>query len=324
VEDRAIRLAWRTDGFAVLRQSRRYDAGGPDFSSDYGCARLRLTQRPGDYRVSVPDPVVKEIASAIHVRHIQTPIGATEPFTRSSRVAEVVAHMEQHKYDVTPVFRRGSDHTEAKSADPDGTLWKTDVKNLDPAAEIGSAVRPLASNVLIDSNASLIELLDHFRNEHIFMLVVGGRGLDGIVTPSDMNKQAGRTHLFMQVSALELALAEMVRTANRLDSELLEALPRTRSDRARSLLARKQDKDEAADLVAALDFQDLLYVVRARTTLDELSALSDEHIGGLSDFRNRVMHSVLDPAGDERDRLEHLLTHTALVAQLLESIDRVA
>jgi len=40
------------------------------------------------------------------------------------------------------------------------------------------------------------------------MLVVGGLGLEGIVTPFDMNKQAGRTHLFMQISALEIALSD--------------------------------------------------------------------------------------------------------------------
>jgi hypothetical protein len=293
-------------------------------SSVYGCARVRVTQRRGDYGVRVPDPVVKEIASAIHVRHIQTPIGAAEPFTRSCRVAEVLAHMEQHKYDVTPVFRSGADHAEVKSPDPEGTLWRTDLKRLDSAAEVGSVARPLASSALIDSNASLIELLDRFRDAHIFMLVVGGRGLDGIVTPSDMNKQAGRTHLFMQVSALELALAELLRAANHPDSELLEVLPSARAERVRSLLARKQEQDEAADLVAALDFQDLLYLVRTRTALDDLSALSDEQIRGLADFRNRVMHSVLDPAGDEPGRLKHLLTHTALVARLLDSVERTA
>jgi hypothetical protein len=268
----------------------------------------------------VPDPIINEIASAIHVRHIQTPMSSAERFTRASRVREVLAHMTRHKYDVTPVFPTGARRAEPKAGDPDGTLWKADLEGLDTAAEVASVVRRLTSSALIDSNATLLELLDRFRDQQVFMLVVGGRGLDGMVTPSDMNKQAGRTHLFMQVSALELALADLIRTAALSDTELLQVLPGTRADRARSLMTRKQKEDEAADLVAALDFQDLLYIERARTAREPLSALTDERIRAFSHFRNSVMHAVLDPAGDDSGRLEHLLSHTALATKLLSSV----
>jgi len=87
----------------------------------------------------------------------------------------------------------------------------------------------LTNSVLIDGNASWVRLLDRFRDEHRFMLVVGGNGLEGIVTPSDMNEQAGRTHLFMQISALEMALSDRARSAP--EDELLTVLPK---DRARS------------------------------------------------------------------------------------------
>jgi len=276
------------------------------------------------YSVDVPDPVIGEIASAIHVRHIQTPMNAAMRFTRANNVAEVAAHMEKHKYDVTPVFPSAADRTGCKTSDPDGTLWKVNLEDLDPTDEVRSVVRPLTGSVLMDSSASLVTLLDRFRDEHRFMLVVGGHGLEGIVTPSDMNKQAGRVHLFMQISALEMALSDRIRAADYLDHELLALLPVARAGRAASLLAKKLGTDESADLVAALDFQDLLTIERARTTLEVLSALSDQQIRSLADFRNSVMHAVLEPAGDDSHRLDSLLIHTALVASLLDGLETAA
>ncbi len=159
----------------------------------------------------MPEPVISEIASAIHVRQIQTSLALAEAFTRDRRVDEVSAFMDQHQHDVAPIFPKHNVHDNFDPVDPDGTLGRADLESMDPGAEIREAVRPLSGSVLIDSRANLLELLDRFRNEHTFLLVVGSGGLDGIVTPSDMNKQAGRTHLFLHVSALEVALAARLR-----------------------------------------------------------------------------------------------------------------
>lgn len=274
--------------------------------------------------MGVPDPVIGEIASAIHVRHIQTPIDAAKVFTRASRVADVAAHMACHKYDVTPIFADDAELAGSETGDPDGTLRKEDLERLEPTGQIRSVVRPLIGSALIDSNASLIELLGRFRDGHRFMLVVGGQGLKGIVTPSDMNKQAGRTHLFMQISALEIALSDLVRAADPTDHELMNVLPQPRARQVRSRWARNQSRDEAADLVAALDFADLLQIERASAAIEVLSGLSDQEIGKLGDFRNRVMHAVLEPSGDDDDRLERLLADTALVARVLGALNEAA
>lgn len=151
-------------------------------------------------------------------------------------------------------------------------------------------------------------------------MVVGGQGLEGIVTPSDMNKQAGRTHLFVQVSALEMALSDRVRAENWPDEETLRRLPTKRARRARSRLKAKRSVDEAADLVATLDMEDLLQLAGSSPGLEDLSALDAEQIEGLVTFRNKVVHAVLDPAGDADDRLEQLLAQTALIARLLDSL----
>lgn len=266
------------------------------------------------------DPVIKEIASAIHVRQIQTPIGMAEAFTRSSQVKDVAAHMDRHQHDVTPVFPDDCVRRVQGRLDPDGTLSRSDLRGMEPQLDVRAVVKPLSSSVLIDSRANLLELLDRFRLSHTFLLVVGSGGIDGIVTPSDMNKQAGRTHLFMHVSALELALAERLRASERSQDDVLRCLPSGQAAKVRRRLRKHQESDHAADLVATLDFQDLLLIEGQLELSDRLSALDSEQINGLSEFRNRVMHSVLQPAGDAPERLDELLNLTELVQWLLDAI----
>lgn len=268
------------------------------------------------------DSVIKEIAAAIHVRQIQTPMGMAKPFTRHSKVGQVATHMDRVQHDVTPVFPAGDTLNYRGQLGPDGTLRRVELEGLDNADDIRSVVRPLSGDLLIDSKANLLEMLDRFRADHTFLLVVGSGGLNGIVTPSDMNKQAGRTHhLFMHVSALELALAERLRAAKRSDEDVLRLMTPKRAGMARGRLGRQQSSNQSADLVATLDFQDLLLVERELGASGFISHLSLQQIEQLSDFRNRVMHSVLQPAGDDPERLDELLVRTELVERLLGAIE---
>lgn len=264
--------------------------------------------------------VITEIASAIHVRQIRTTMDTVARFNRSSQVSEVVTHMERHQFDVAPVFPDNADPGPRHRLDPDGVLSRRDLRDMDPEVEIGPAVRSLSSDVLIDSRASLLELLDRFRLGHTFLLVVGSGGLDGIVTPSDMNKQAGRTHLFMHVSALELALATRLRASLRSEGEVLGCLTDAEARKIRGRLRRQRESDQVADLVAMLDLQDLLQIEAGLATSGLLSTLDGDQIKGLAVFRNRVMHSVLQPAGDAPEHLNELLHHTELVQRLLEAL----
>lgn len=159
----------------------------------------------------MPDPVIRDIASAIHVRHVLTPISDVRDFTRHDLVETVKLHMEGNMLDFTPVFPGNADPLgggEKGSSGPDGVVELSDLRQAHSDDPIERFIRPLASEVLIEAKASLNELIERFRAGQSFMLVVGSTGLQGVVTPSDLNKQAGRTQLFMQLCALELALAE--------------------------------------------------------------------------------------------------------------------
>lgn len=197
------------------------------------------------------DPVVSDIASAIHVRHIQTPITAAQAVTATTKVGDVLAHMTRFMYDVTPMFESLRTGPPA-SGRVTGTLRKSDLEDHISTDEVGQVLRGLADSSLIDANASLVTLLDRFRGGHVFALVVGNAGIEGLVTPSDLNKQAGRTHLFMEVCALELALADRLRLLDQPDEELLGMLSSERVRDVRKRVAKKRDWDEAQTVASLL------------------------------------------------------------------------
>lgn len=269
----------------------------------------------------MPDLVITDIASAIHVRHILTPIGDVRWFTRIDRVEIVRAHLDGNMFDFTPIFPSSAHQPRGGTAGtqgPDGILSRSDLRKALADDPIERFVRPLASDVLIEAKSSLNELIERFRAEQPFMFVVGSGGLEGVVTPSDLNKQAGRTQLFMQVCALELALADIVRASARSDDQLLAVLPEERAQSTAGRYRKQRERDEAADLVTAFDLQDLLYVCKGWSAADSvLSKLTSTQIQHLSKFRNTIMHAVLEPAGDDDVRLKRLLDQTELVAELL-------
>lgn len=266
------------------------------------------------------DSAITDITSAIQVRHILTPISEVRRFNRVDRVETVRSHLDANKFDFSPVFSSGASpsakDTQGRHS-ADGFVRRIDLTNCEADKPIERLVCPLTSDVLIAAKASLNELLDRFRAKQSFLIVVGSAGLDGIVTPSDLNKQAGRTQLFMQVSALELGLADIVRAMACTDDQLLGLLPKTRAKVAGHRYKRQIEQDEAADLVTALDLQDLLYACIAKSPADSaLSRVTRGQIQHLSRFRNKIMHAVLEPAGDDDVQLKELLDQTKLVTQL--------
>lgn len=78
----------------------------------------------------MPDPVITDIASAIHVRHILTPINVVRRFTRNDRVQIVRAHLEGNLFDFTPIFPSTAvepDESAAGSPGPDAILSRVDL-----------------------------------------------------------------------------------------------------------------------------------------------------------------------------------------------------
>ena len=158
------------------------------------------------------DPVIADISSAIRVSHIRTPSSEIRQVSEGDQQGQVLAFMTDQQYDTTPVLGEGG---------VTGLLWREDL--LDAATPVSEASRGLTAEMLVEARAPLVDLVARFRDGQRFLLVLDGRGVDGVVTPSNLDKQAGRTHLFMEISALELGLAEEARSIQQSDPDALRA-----------------------------------------------------------------------------------------------------
>lgn len=255
------------------------------------------------------DPVIADISSAIRVRHIRTPGSDVSPIKDGDEQGQVLALMTRHQYDASPVLG---------DSGVTGLLWREDL--LDTATPVSEAMRGLAAEMLIEARAPLTDLVARFREGQRFLLVLDGRGIDGVVTPSDLGKQAGRTHLFMEISALELGLAEEARSLQDGDAAALQALlPADRVSAAKRRRNAKSKRDEDVDFVGALDFGDLLLIGQQLAPENDpaWSSISGGERESLKHFRNSVMHAVLQVTSDEDTDVEGLIHNTSLISDLL-------
>ncbi len=124
---------------------------------------------------------VQDIAAAFTVGHIQTPVKTALPVGPQDSQGDLVAAMAEAQFDATPVF---ADQVVV------GYARQRDMRR--GGEPVSAVMRPLTAAVLVQSGAPIDRLLQRLLAEQ-FLLVVDGDGISGLVTPSDLNKQAGRT-----------------------------------------------------------------------------------------------------------------------------------
>jgi len=253
------------------------------------------------------DNTATDLGTVIQVRHLMTPIGLVRPVRDEDQAEAVYERLLAKNYFATAVFSGN-----------EVTGW---VAREDLAKHSGGRIEParqgLSADVLIGAGSAVDGLLERFR-EHNFLLVVGEWGIEGIVTPSDIGRQAGRMHLFMQVCALELALASLARLQDDLTSVVAQVLTGERRRRLQASLEKKADLGEVTDLVAEFSFNDLLRVgqLLVKGWADVERAQLDE----LNDFRNSVVHMALEVADDGGVAIRRVLSNLDLVHRLLAAM----
>lgn len=260
------------------------------------------------------DAVVRDIASAIHVRHIQTPIEQARRITGEVTQQQVASYLMENQFDATPIF------SPEPTASVTGLVYREDLdkRSKQPVEHVRRELEPA---VLIDASAPLEDLLGRFDEGQPFLFVIGGRGVTGIVTPSDMNRQAGRVHLFLELSALELAMAQALRDEGGDQERWLTCLHPQAQKRALSEQRKARKQDQAVDLIATLHFRDLLLIIRSRGGLSgPWRGLTEPQIDSMNDFRISVMHAVRDVTTDSPPRIEQLISTTQLISQLLQPL----
>ena len=165
-----------------------------------------------------------------------------------------------------------------------------------------------------------------------FRFVVDGADVSGFVTRWDLNKQPARTQLYLFLADLEIALASLMRRRYR--GGQMAAIENLGSDRAKRIRGRyraAQRQNREADVVAMLDFEDLLEIsgtdeyLRRRLGF-ETSEQWEEAINGLGNLRKGVMHLTGELVGkqltlDELIAVEH---RARLLAGSASGVGRMA
>ena len=258
-----------------------------------------------------------EIADAIRVRHLLTPISRAVGFDPAASEHEVIDVLRSHDFDIGPVWVNGVIVGFVRAADLDS-------RRTDP---IEPRFRRLDGSVLVRADATVGKLMGWLQ-ERPFLFVVDRNEVVGLVTPSDMNKQPGRVYFYLLIADLEVLAAQAIRTSYTNQEDALSKLSRDQRRKAARLLAAQRDGDVEADAVAVLDFGDLLAIIGATPELRSIFAPAiaeqwDARSRELRRLRNDVMHMGRSLATDRKSSLERLTRLDGVLHAIISGFGRV-
>jgi hypothetical protein len=259
--------------------------------------------------------VHEEIESAIRVRHLQTSLGESVWFASATSEADAVRALLPHGFEQAPVVDDGL------------TVGFVLASELDPAAEtpLGAKAHPLAAGHLVSADSSLLEALP-WLTTHRLLFVLDGNAITGFVTPSDLNKQAGRTYFYLMLAELELFLAELIRTQFPDQRIAIGLLSANRAQKVIDRYAQDRAENVDADLVACLTFADVCDIAERDDSIREHLGFTSRKraaraFGPLKRLRDEVMHLVRALLAVERP-VEELVRLDRDLHQLVDAARR--
>lgn len=253
-----------------------------------------------------------EIAKAIRTRHVCTPMARATSFGVEETTSAAVDVMQQLHFDYAPV---------TSGAGVVGFVRAGDLVAVSDT-NLNNTLQGITARDLVTGDTPLEALMGWLRDQP-FLFVVEGREIIGLVTPSDLNKQPGRTYFYLLIAGWEMSLAELLRRSFESQYLALNLLPAARQEQIRKREAGLNAGDVAADTIAAMELVDLMTVVKRTPTLLA-------HFGGysptkwqktvcapVSSLRHNVMHTVRTLATDEPASINRLVGIDRLLHDLL-------
>ncbi len=183
-------------------------------------------------------------------------------------------------------------------------------------------VHTITANTVVSGDTALAALMRGLRGVE-FLFVVEGHNIVGLVTPSDLNKQPGRTYFYLLVAALELRLAQCVRTHFVQQGEALALVSSGRQEKIKLRLTEEARADVVADTVAAMDFTDLFTIVEKTDALREAfgqysrRSWQSQVSTPILELRHDVMHVVRTLTSDAPTSLQRMISLDDLLRALL-------
>lgn len=273
------------------------------------------TEAEGDASVRTPLSVdlYSEVASVLTVRHLVTPIQYLKGFELDDDAKEAASLLEARGYDAAPVWRDDV---------PLGRVWK---EALSGGGIVRDHLELISPSYVISASAPISHAM-HWLASDRWLFVVEGRGFIGIVTPSDLNKQAVRTYFYLLLGELEMRLGEAVRSVLPDNETVLSLVADDRREKIEDRLRILEEGDVDSDAVAALDLADLVRIGRETESIRKMFGVEsksqwDRLTKPIPDFRHDIMH-VVRPLIDDSSGLERLIRRDDRLRQLVGADER--
>lgn len=248
---------------------------------------------------SLSNHLMDEIAGSFAVRHVHTPAARLKGFEVEHPASEAVDVMTTHTFDFAPVYRDGR------------LLGRVAREDLVGASRVGDALQPLAGSYIVSASSPMRELLRWLSSDP-WLLTVDGRDISGVVTPSDLNRQASRTYLYMLVVDLELTLAAAIRDHFEDQAVAMELVGNTARVEIEKLATEARNSNLDPDLVSFMNLSNLLHIagkippIREDMFGYETRNQWKKDTGAFIEIRHDVMHPVRQLLNDQ-DGIERLV-----------------
>jgi hypothetical protein len=203
-------------------------------------------------------------------------------------VGEALDLLESHSFDQAPMLN-GDEVV--------GYVLTEELRGHDRGVPVGDVRLDITVGRIVSADAPIGDALDWVLTPGL-LFVLEGRQITGFVTVSDFNKQPARTYLYLLMASVEIALADLVRREYPDDQgRFIDRLAEEDRDEIRSRYEDDRSADVESDLVAYLDFSQLLTGIgKDRTIRDFLGFKSRREwkvaTGAIVELRNDVMHPV--------------------------------
>lgn len=231
--------------------------------------------------------------------------------TLSTPARSGLRELQRRNYDQAPVVEDGT---------PIGFVLAKDLAR--GRGNVETFTRPILPRALASESSPLEDALP-WLDETGFLFLLRGQTISGFVVPSDLNKQAGRSYLYLGLTALELRLADLVRGLSR-ERDPLGALAPPAAKAVRKRLAERTAANVEADVVAELNLAHLFQIVGADAALlVQLEVATPEEWEELwkpvNELRKRIAHSV-KPVLETHDEIGRLRQVDGTIHSLLSRL----
>lgn len=220
----------------------------------------------------VTDPGTSSFLRVLRVRHIATSLQDAEIVKSTDEPTAAAKRLRERRFDQAPVL-----------AGKRVVGWVL-TEALHNATKVKSVLHELGDSAIVSEDASISDVLRLLAKQG-FVFTVGERGLAGFVTPSDLDRHASRTHFYLLLADVEMALADIVRH-DVLEARVLARLGGYSLKRWKSASAENAEAD-AVEYLYIKDLAELFLETQWGATLDQSHR---DAMTELCKFRPTVMH----------------------------------